>query len=70
MAAGLESTAVFEARALQIGMTVNQLKPLIDAGITSMGDLAFCCSYQPGSGPDETPLVDFYKTVFAREIEE
>ena len=69
MAAGLESSAVFEARALQIGMSSNQLKPLVDAGISSMGDLAFCCSYQPGSGPDESPLVDFYKKIYGDDIE-
>ena len=69
MAAGLESRAVFEARALQIGLSDNQIKVLTDGGITSMGDLAFCCSYQPGSGADETPLVDFYKNLYGREPE-
>ena len=55
MASNLDSTAVFEARAVEIGVTEAELQRLRAKGWNAFGRLAFACSYVPGQ-PDETPL--------------
>jgi hypothetical protein len=52
----LDSAAVFEARALDIGLSEAELKVLHTKGWDTFGRLAFSCGFVPG-GSDETPLL-------------
>ena len=63
---GLESSAVFESRALAIGITPATLSALQAAGLDTFGKYAFSCSYQPGSS-DETSLKELLTTVLGAE---
>ena len=56
MASSLESRAFFESRCKTVGLSEENITRLIDAGVVSLANLAFFCSYQPGA-PDDTPLV-------------
>ena len=56
MASGLESEAVFEARAVQMGISNAVIAQLKAGGIGTLGGYAFCCSFQPGA-VDEAPLI-------------
>ena len=68
MSSGLESAAVFASRALQVGMTEDELNALIAAKYDTMGRFAYCCNYQPAQ-PDETPLLRVYDKIFpAKQI--
>ena len=51
----LDSVAVFEARASEIGLEVAELEYLRSRRWNSFGRLAFACNYTPGQS-DETPL--------------
>ena len=53
MAGVIESAAVFEQRALATGLSQTELNATVAAGFSTMGRLAFACSYQPGAA-DET----------------
>ena len=54
MAGSIDSPAVFDERALAIGLTSTQLDALHAADLTTLAKLAFSCSYQPGSADDST----------------
>eukprot|EP00435_Cladocopium_sp_Y103_P075161 s737_g54.t1 len=49
----LESEAAFQSRALEIGITSEDLALLKTGGINSYSRYAFCCAYQPGSGNED-----------------
>eukprot|EP00435_Cladocopium_sp_Y103_P015116 s4719_g3.t1 len=49
----LESEAAFQSRALEIGITSEDLTLLKTGGINSYSRYAFCCAYQPGSGNED-----------------
>ena len=53
--AGLESSAVFENRALAIGIDAAVVRALQLSGLDTFGKYAFSCAYQPGAA-DEAPL--------------
>ena len=63
-----DSDAVFASRAKEIGLDEKVMKPLNDAGFTSMATFAFSCAYIPGTA-DETPFVDMLKTALKRAPE-
>ncbi len=63
---GIESTAVFEHRALAIGVPPATLALLQSNGLDSFGKYAFSCAYQPGA-PDELPLKQLLTTVLGAE---
>ena len=65
MASGLESTATFKARALEMGMDETLIDALKNGGISTFGTLAFISSYQPGQS-DEQPLLDALNVVLGR----
>jgi transketolase C-terminal domain/subunit len=56
MAGAIESTAVFEQRSLAIGLSRAEFNATVAAGFSTMGRLAFACSYQPGAA-DETAFM-------------
>ena len=64
MATGLESKAVFEARATALGLTDLQIGALQAEDLNTFGDFAYCCSYIPGPGSDEKPFTDFLAKLF------
>ena len=53
----LDSQPVFESRLKATGVGEAHIQELIDAGITSLGTLAFLTNCQPGIG-DDKPLID------------
>ena len=53
--AGLESTAAFAERAVQVGMDPSFFKELADKNLGAFGKLAFVCSCRLNSG-DDNPL--------------
>ena len=55
MATLLESSAAFDARALEHGLTHDQLQRLKDNGLINLSKLAFAIS-TPGTSPDDTAL--------------
>ena len=55
MASGVESKAVFFARALAIGLEREVVDSFVAYGLATMAQLAFGCAFQPGQ-QDETPL--------------
>ena len=55
MATILESSAAFDARALEHGLTVEQLTRLKSKGLTNLSKLAFSIS-TPGTSPDDESL--------------
>ena len=63
-----DSDAVFASRGKEIGLDEKVMKPLNDAGFTSMATFAFSCAYIPGTA-DETPFVDMLKTALKRAPE-
>ena len=63
-----DSDAVFASRAKEMGLDEKVMKPLNDAGFTSMATFAFSCAYIPGTA-DETPFVDMLKTALKRAPE-
>ena len=58
MATLLESTAAFDARALEHGLTLDQLQRLKDNGLVNLSKLAFAIS-TPGTSPDDNALKAF-----------
>ena len=61
-AMALESEAAFRARALEIGISSDDLDLLKTGGIKSFSSYAFCCSYQPGSASDDV-LFEYLENV-------
>lgn len=66
MSTGVESTAVFEARALTIGLSAACVQRFKAEDIDTLSRYAFGCSFQPGSN-DESPLIDLIKRVLGRD---
>ena len=66
--AGMDSEALFKARAIDIGIAEPLLQSFLDANITSFSRLAFISSYQPGQA-DDTPLVTAANRVAGRDLE-
>ena len=56
MASSLDSAAVFEARALEIGVTPQELEVMRSRNYNSFGKFSFATNFVPGQA-DETPLV-------------
>ena len=63
---GLESKAVFENRALAIGIESSTIQALQSSGLDTFGKYAFSCAYQPGSA-DEAPLKTLLTEVLGSE---
>eukprot|EP00435_Cladocopium_sp_Y103_P052415 s972_g16.t1 len=62
----LDSEAVFRSRGGLIGVTDAVLDLFKDAGISTMGKLAFASSYVPGAA-DDSPFTDLVKKAIKRE---
>ena len=65
MSSGVDSSAVFSARALAIGISSAVVQLFVDASMDTMSKFAFGCSFQPHS-PDESPLTEMFRTVLTR----
>ena len=63
---GLESTASFRERAIDIGGTAAFVETLVTAGIDCFGKLAFICSANPHAG-DDAPLKTAVTALISRE---
>ena len=61
-----DSAAVFETRALQMGMEPAVLQKLKDKGFTTMAIFAFSCNYAPGASSDK-PFIDMVKDALGRD---
>ena len=62
----VDSEAVFRSRGKLIGLSDEVLDLFRDAGINTMGKLAFASSYVPGSA-DESAFVDLVKQAIGRD---
>ena len=67
--ATLDSVAVFEARAIEIGVLPLELDVLRRKGWNTLGRFAFACGYSPG-GPDESRLLRLAATMTGAGAEE
>ena len=65
--AGLESTAAFAERAIQVGMDPAFFKELADKHLDTFGKLAFVCSCRPNSG-DDAPLFQAVKDLIGKDV--
>lgn len=63
-----ESTAVFEARALEIGVSQDDLDKLKEKGVATFGQYAFICPFAPGS-TDEKLLTDALTDILQKAVE-
>ena len=61
-----ESTAVFKARAKEIGISDESFAKLEKEGLTTMATFAFCCHFNP-SAADEKPLTELVARVLEAE---
>ena len=52
-----DSTAVFEQRALHMGLSADVQKMIVDKGYKNMAMFAFSCNYSPGASTDK-PFLD------------
>jgi hypothetical protein len=66
MSSGVDSTAVFESRAVTLGMSSECIQAFKDKHIDTMSKFAFGCAFQPG-GADETPFVKLVETILGRQ---
>ena len=57
MSATLDSTNVFKARAIAIGVDPAIFTEFVTAGLTTMSKLSFLCGIQPGSADDKPFLL-------------
>ena len=64
---GLDSTASFKARALEIGMSEGLYNLFRENGVETYGAFAFICPYAPGQG-DETVLIDATEAIIRRPL--
>ena len=62
----VDSEAVFRSRGLHIGVTEAVLDSFKNAGIKTMGNLAFASSYVPGSA-DDGPFTELVKKAISRD---
>ena len=58
----LDSNAAFKERALEIGVTADEVTALATGGISTFSQFAFCCAYQPGAQSDDA-LFDHLENV-------
>ena len=65
MASGVESRAVFIARALAIGLERDVVDSFVAYGLATMSQLAFGCAFQPGQ-QDEAPLTAMINAALGR----
>ena len=66
MTSSPDSSPVWEARALAIGLSAAIITSFKTAGIDTMSKLAFGCAFQPSSS-DETPLIELFKLILSRD---
>ena len=57
MASNLDSAAVFEARALEIGFSPSEIAAIKSKGWNAFGRFAFAVNYVPGHSVDEKPIL-------------
>ena len=62
----LDSTAVFESRAVEIGIEPQELDEIRTRKWNTFGTFAFACGYSPG-GPDEARLLQLAAKVTRAE---
>lgn len=61
-----DSSAVFEQRALHMGLSPEVLKQFTDKGFQNMALFAFSCNYAPGAASDK-PFTDMLEATMGRE---
>ena len=61
-----DSTAVFEQRALHMGLESAVLKLIVDKGYRNMALFAFSCNYSPGASSDK-PFLDMLNATLGRD---
>ena len=61
-----DSSAVFEQRALHMGLSADVLKMIVDKGYRNMAMFAFSCNYSPGASTDK-PFLDMIAATLGRE---
>ena len=61
-----DSTAVFEQRALHMGLESAVLKLIVDKGYKNMALFAFSCNYSPGASSDK-PFLDMLNATLGRD---
>lgn len=61
-----DSSAVFEQRALHMGLSPEVLKQFVDKGFHNMALFAFFCNYAPGAASDK-PFTDMLEATMGRE---
>ncbi|CAL1143235.1 unnamed protein product [Cladocopium goreaui] len=61
-----DSSAVFEQRALHMGLEASVLKMFVDKGYKNMALFAFSCNYAPGAASDK-PFVEMLQSTLGRD---
>ena len=61
-----DSSAVFEQRALHMGLSADVLKMIVDKGYRNMAMFACSCNYSPGASTDK-PFLDMIAATLGRE---
>ena len=61
-----DSSAVFEQRALHMGLEASVLKMFVDKGYKNMALFAFSCNYAPGAASDK-PFVEMLTSTLGRD---
>ena len=61
-----DSSAVFEQRALHMGLSPEVLRQFVDKGFHNMALFAFSCNYAPGAASDK-PFTDMLEATMGRE---
>ena len=62
----IDSKIAFRNRALELGVTADDIDSLSDAGISSYATFAHCCNFQPGQS-DDLALIQFLTTALGAE---
>ena len=63
----LESSALFQERALNFGLQQTVIDTLVRRGYDTFGKLAFCSAYRPGQA-DEAPLMQALANILGRQV--
>ena len=63
MASNLESSAVFESRAVELGFSPGEIDVMREQGWNAFGRFAFAIDYVPGQSADEAPLLAMAATI-------
>ncbi len=64
--ASLDSVAVFEERAKEVGFRADDIARIKNEGIGTLAKFGFACKYSPGQ-QDESSLAELGKTIFAED---